>query len=203
MLHDEGYVKFSVLFQQEPLDMPVPRTLLSARDTLHQMGLIGVYPDGIGFGNVSVRVPGTDAFFITGTQTGSVFPLTEKEVALVTRADIPDNTVYCRGAVAASSESMTHAACYLHRRDISMVIHVHHAGLWQTHIHEVPTTPPSITYGTPQMADAIGSLCAAGGAGGMIVAAGHQDGIFVFGTDAETALSMLLRFYETWSAKRG
>ena len=122
MLHDEGYVKFSVLFQQEPLDMPVPRTLLSVRDTLHQMGLIGVYPDGIGFGNVSVRVPGTEAFFITGTQTGSVFPLTENEVALVTQADIPANTVHCRGSVAASSETMTHAACYLHRKDISLPV---------------------------------------------------------------------------------
>lgn len=203
MLHDEGYVKFSVRFQQEPLGVPVPGALLTVRDTLHQMGLIGVYPDGIGFGNVSMRVPGTDTFLITGTQTGSVFPISETEVALVTRADIPANTVYCRGAVAASSESMTHAACYFRRRDIGMVIHVHHSGLWQTLMHRVPTTPMSITYGTPEMADAIGAVCASGGDSGLIVAAGHQDGIFVYGIHADSALTALLRYYETWSANRG
>jgi hypothetical protein len=57
MTHDEkGYIQFEC--DWEPAAAPVvPEPLLEWRDKLHRLGLIGVYPDGIGFGNVSVRTP--------------------------------------------------------------------------------------------------------------------------------------------------
>lgn len=203
MLHDEGYIQFLMNYTQRRVYVPIPQALLQVRDRLHRMGMIGVYPDGVGYGNVSMRIPGTSQFLITGTRTGQIFPFTQEAVCLVTHADISSNSVNCTGLVPASSESMTHAACYFSRADIEMVIHVHHAGLWQTLMYTLPTTAADITYGTPAMACAIGELCASGGPTGLIVASGHQDGIFVYGTQADLALSELIRHYATWSAKRG
>ena len=42
----------------------------AARTTLHDAGLIGVYPSGIGYGNVSLRLAG-NLFLISGSGTGS------------------------------------------------------------------------------------------------------------------------------------
>ena len=42
----------------------------AARTTLHDAGLIGVYPSGIGYGNISLRLAG-NLFLISGSGTGS------------------------------------------------------------------------------------------------------------------------------------
>lgn len=72
----EGVIKFQLDFRQgPPPEAPDLVELDAWRDVLLRHGLIGQDPgryDGLGFGNLSRRVPGrTDnAFIISGTQTG-------------------------------------------------------------------------------------------------------------------------------------
>jgi hypothetical protein len=64
LIRDEGYVKF----HQErvvaaPLSEALWRGLEAARDELYRAGLVGMYADGIGFGNVSWLEPGIEISF--------------------------------------------------------------------------------------------------------------------------------------------
>ena len=54
-------------------------------------GLIGAYPNGVGFGNVSVRIPRSRRFIISGTATGKIAFLTGAHYTLVTDFDIESN----------------------------------------------------------------------------------------------------------------
>ena len=83
----------------------------AARTTLHDAGLIGVYPSGIGYGNVSLRLAG-NLFLISGSGTGSSRLLGKQGYSLVRAFDPLENTVASFGPVQASSESMTHGAVY-------------------------------------------------------------------------------------------
>lgn len=67
------------------------------------------------------------------------------------------------GAKAASSESLSHAACYLGNDSVSVVIHIHDAMLWERAQTHFPVTDPGAEYGTPAMAHAVGKLSVAGG----------------------------------------
>ena len=68
---DEGYVKYVA----ERRDGIVPHSaqldeLNQARTALFDLGLIGVYPDGVGYGNLSFRNSGNQ-FVITASATGT------------------------------------------------------------------------------------------------------------------------------------
>ncbi len=67
MTRDEkGYIQFHC--DWTPAELPVvPAALLDCRERLHRLGLIGVYPDGIGFGNISTRNP------VSALETGFLF----------------------------------------------------------------------------------------------------------------------------------
>ncbi|HEX5668085.1 MAG TPA: class II aldolase/adducin family protein, partial [Chitinophagaceae bacterium] len=94
------------------------------RDRMYEKRLIGVYPDGIGFGNISQRWKG-NTFLISGTATGGFTTLNESHYSLVTHYDLGTNSVTCEGRVKASSESLTHAAIYECSATTHAVIHVH------------------------------------------------------------------------------
>jgi len=53
---DEGYIKFRCLHTPGPApECAGLDVLIRIRNRLHGLGLIGVLPDGIGFGNISLR----------------------------------------------------------------------------------------------------------------------------------------------------
>ena len=55
MIIDEGYIKFSLTMHDGPAPAhPAFDELNKARKELNNRSLIGVYPNGIGFGNVSL-----------------------------------------------------------------------------------------------------------------------------------------------------
>jgi L-ribulose-5-phosphate 4-epimerase len=214
VVHDEkGYIQFQC--DWEPADPPdVPPELIEWRDRLHRMGLIGVYPDGIGFGNVSVRggaVSSLDeslrqnaqsqitSFFISGTATGHLPSLSPEHFAEVTAFDIAANWLRCRGAVKASSESLSHAAVYRSDPSARAVIHVHHLGLWEHHRDRLPTTDHAAEAGTPQMAGAIESLLRDDGVrrAGLFIMGGHREGIMSFGPTLEEAGGRLLQLHRS------
>lgn len=197
-MRDEGVTKYNCRFRrtQAPVH-PCLNDLLGCRNRLFNQNLVGVYPDGIGYGNVSLRPEGWRHFFITGTQTGHKPTLGAGDIALVTAYDIAANTVECEGLIAASSESMTHAAVYELSAEIGAVIHVHHRALWQRAAVHVPTTAAHIAYGTPAMAREMLRLCREAGLlqRGVLVMAGHEEGVITFGKDlasAEATLNQVL-----------
>ena len=98
--------------------------LNDARTGLHKLRLIGVYPDGIGYGNLSIRFSGEE-FIISGTATGAKDVLNLSEYCLVKSFDIAHNKVVSSGPIQASAESMTHGAVYHSCSAVNCVIHIH------------------------------------------------------------------------------
>lgn len=194
-MQDDGVIKYHCEWQRSEItfeNTPLPE-LIVWRDRLHAVGLIGVYPDGVGFGNVSQRLTHR-SFLITGTQTGHHITTQPTHYTLVDRWNIDQNSLHCIGPSKASSESLTHAALYEHSVDIQAVIHVHHAGLWSMYQHQLPTTLAAIPYGTPAMAYEMWRLFHESDLANrkILVMAGHEDGLITFGSSLATAAAVLL-----------
>ena len=195
---DEGVIKYSCEFI--PSESVAPEkisSLMQWRDFLHALGLIGAYENGIGFGNISIRIANSMQFIISGTQTGHIAKLAPEYYTIVTNFEIEKNHLTCCGPIRASSESLTHAAIYSQQPHINAIIHVHHPQLWQNLLGRVPTTHPDVPYGTPEMAKEIFRLLAEENLSKqkILVMSGHQDGCLTFGKDLNEAGKILIRYY--------
>lgn len=191
---DEGVVKYRCDWTQaESVAVKNIADLMELRDRLHSWGLIGVYENGIGFGNVSVRLGNSCQFIISGTQTAHLPSLGPEFYCTVTEFDLEQNCLGCRGPVQASSESLTHAALYLHRDDVGGIIHVHNPQLWQQLLFKIPTTRKEVPYGTPEMALEMFRLFEEENLGDrkILAMAGHEDGIICFGGNLDEAGKVL------------
>jgi len=164
-----------------------------ARTTLFDLGLIGAYPNGIGYGNLSLRTSGQQ-FLITGSATGATRRLQPDQFCLIESFSIARNSVRCRGSLDASSESMTHGAIYAANPAVHCVIHVHSRLLFDALLaHEAPHTPADIPYGTPAMARAVAQLVATQPTLPVLfVMAGHDEGIVAYGADIDSVLALLV-----------
>lgn len=194
---DEGYVKYQCRWinQLSVSDAEIEE-LNRWRAKLYSIGAIGQYDNGIGFGNISVRIGRSLEFIISGTQTGGLPHLTSDHYTKVTEFDWETNTVVCVGSIKASSETLTHAAIYSADSEVNAVIHVHYPQLWQKLLDRVPTTNPNCAYGTPDMAREIISLSQqpAVKAQKIVIMSGHRDGILTFGKDLDEAGGVFLKF---------
>ena len=110
--------------------------------------------------------------------------------------NIDDNAVQCVGPLKASSESLTHAAIYMADPGANAVIHVHCIDLWNELIHKVPTTNPSMDYGTIALARDIFRLFKESDVieKRIIIMAGDRAGILTFGHDMDEAANVLLSY---------
>lgn len=175
------------------------------RNKMYQRRLIGVYEDGIGYGNISCRRSGsTHSFHITGSATGHLPRLSAVHFTTVTGFDLEKNTVHCRGPIVASSESMSHAVIYRDCPEVRGVIHVHHARLWKFLLGRVPTTADGATYGSPEMAVSILDLLRTTSLREVkiFVMRSHPEGVFAFGNDLAEAAAVLLRWLEKLPAEK-
>ena len=191
---DEGVVKYRCDWEEaDPVAAGNIGDLMTWRERLHSWGLIGVYENGIGFGNVSVRLGNSCQFVISGTQTAHLSALGPESYCIVTEFNLEQNFLGCRGPVQASSESLTHAALYLHREDVGGIIHVHNPKLWQQLLFKIPTTRKEIPYGTPQMALEMFRLFEEENLAErkILAMAGHEDGIICFGSTLDEAGKVL------------
>ncbi len=191
---DEGYIKFNchwIPSNDIPLAMVAELNLW--RNILYQKGLIGAYPDGIGFGNISMRWK-ENMFLISGSATGGLATLNESHYSLVTNYDLSTNSVTCEGPLKASSESLTHASIYECSPATNAVIHVHDLNAWNRLIYHVPTSSANVPYGTPEMANEIKRLFEETSLSTekILVMGGHQEGIISFGEDLEEAGNILI-----------
>jgi L-ribulose-5-phosphate 4-epimerase len=166
------------------------------REILYNMDLIGAYENGVGFGNISMRIGTANQFFITGSATGEIPELEPGHYVRVNSFNIADNAVQCIGPLKASSESLTHAAIYSADSDTNAVIHIHSFELWSELIYKVPTTNPAMDYGTIGLALDIARLFSESDVfeKRIIVMAGDRAGILTFGHDIEEAVGVLMEY---------
>jgi len=192
----EGYIKFS--YQWKQIDCNIPdkcyNELNKRRDKLYNLNLIGAYENGIGFGNISMRIPGSNKFYISSSGTGKYKKLLPKHYALVTGFNFNENSINCTGLHPASSESLTHAAVYESLYEVNAVVHIHHLKLWKKLKNKFPTTNPLIEYGTSDMAFEIVRIIQTN-ENQIVVMGGHKEGILSFGEDLPEAVEVLFSHY--------
>lgn len=191
---DEGYVKYHAHHVLEPAPQhPLLSALDATRTKLHDLGLIGMYDNGIGFGNLSLRTK-DNQFIISGSGTGGKRILGESGYCLVTSFDPDANSVECAGPIQASSEAMTHGAVYAENPRVQCVIHIHSRLLFDRLLAQNwPHTPKSAAYGTPAIAKAIASLVRGAQTDlALFVLAGHDEGLVAYGPSIEATRDLLI-----------
>ena len=193
---EDGYIKFTCHMIPERIEIPdsLFTPLNFWREEMWQKSLIGAYPDGIGYGNISIRVPQSDQFYISGSATGSLPELDQFHYPLVEKCDLEQNTLWCKGLIKASSESMSHASVYSCDVGIGAVVHIHNRKLWDNYLDILPTTSREVEYGTPEMGYEIIRLMGFPETQQrkVFVMGGHAEGIVSFGKTVEEAARILL-----------
>ena len=195
---NEGYIKFHchLSHTDEIIDRALYSEINDCRNLLFSKSLIGAYSNGVGYGNISVRRETSNEFYISGSATGAIDHLIPTHYVLVNKVDIATNTVFCLGCIEASSESMSHAVIYQSNRAINAVVHIHSQKIWETYLHKLPTTPENCAYGTPEIAEAIARLVRENPENrGIIITAGHQEGIITYGETVEEAATIALSYF--------
>jgi len=198
----EGYIKFNCNWEQKKIQIQdeIFGQLDAARTQLYELELIGMYPDGIGFGNISVKSAESSSFIITGSATGQFDKLEPKHFALVTGYNFNLNAISCKGQTKASAESLSHAAIYETLPEVVAVVHIHCLSLWEKLLNVLPTTSAEIEYGTPEMAEAIRELISEMKSDEkVIVMGGHREGILAFGQNLDEATSEIIKIYNRLS----
>jgi ribulose-5-phosphate 4-epimerase/fuculose-1-phosphate aldolase len=197
----EGYIKFQCNWEEKEILISdeLFLQLEKERTKLYNMGLIGRYPDGIGFGNISVRIK-ERTFIITGSTTGQFDTLNQSHYSLVSEYNFESNSISCKGLTKASAESLTHAAAYEALPETGAVVHVHCLWLWEKLLNNYPTTSEQIEYGTPEMALAVQALAAEmqNSEEKIIIMGGHQEGILVFGKNLEEATTQIIEIFNRY-----
>ncbi len=191
---DEGYLKFNCTWiKAGSVSKNKIVEINSWRDTLYGLGLIGVYNNGIGFGNISIRFD-SHSFLITGSATGAIEKLNENHYVIVNEYNLLQNSLTCTGPIKASSESLSHAVVYECSPETNAVIHIHNLDMWEKYIYKVPSTKVDALYGTPEMAEEIKRLFSATDltVQKFIVMGGHKEGIITFGKTLDEAGRILL-----------
>ena len=191
---DEGVIKFSS--EQVAGHVSVSAALQqlnAARTMLFELGLIGAYPDGIGYGNLSLRETGTQ-FVISASATGADHTLRFDQYCVVEAFSMERNSVRSRGALPASSESLTHGAIYLANPAVQCVIHVHSRALFDVlQAQGAARTGADIAYGTPAMAQAVMQLVQTQPVLPVLfVMAGHDEGVVAYGADVASVSALLI-----------
>lgn len=197
----EGYIKFQCNWTKEEIEVSDDLFLLmgKARSRLYELGLIGMYPDGIGFGNLSVRTERC-SFVITGSATGQFAALKLSHYAVVSTYSFTGNSIACKGLTKASAESLTHAAIYDVLPEVGAVVHIHCLRLWEKLLNTYPSTSGEIEYGTPEMAYAVQALASElkRKEEKIIVMGGHREGILAFGQNLEEATRQVINIYNRY-----
>ena len=200
----EGVIKYQLDFlPSAPLAEDIG-ALNQWRSILHGLGLVGQQADrylGYGFGNLSQRSRvNVEQFLISASQTGHIAQLDASHYSLIKSFDIEANRVQATGCMPPSSESLSHAMIYRLNPQIQAVFHIHDPVLWQFGLRQgYPSSSADVEYGTVAMAQELERLylnselsdC------GVLMMAGHEDGVMVFGDSLD---QVGLRLIQLWVA---
>ncbi|MEL6987972.1 MAG: class II aldolase/adducin family protein [Bacteroidota bacterium] len=196
MTIDEGYIKFNCKWQEKPFESGIEiQQLIDFRNRVRKCGLIGVYDNGIGYGNVSQRYI-DNSFYISGSATGTIDSATQNHFSLVNSYNVRQNHVHCEGPSKASSESMSHAAIYASLDWVQVVLHIHDMEFWETNKGILPSTIQEAAYGTPEMALSIKEVLSkpVNVDRRIIIMSGHEEGILLYGKDFDEVWNLLINF---------
>lgn len=191
----EGVIKYQLHFirAEPPSGWGYPH-LESWRRILFRLQMIGRDPHrygGLGYGNASQRT--TAGFVISATQTGELECLQPEHYCLIEKADLEANKVAARGVYPPSSEALTHAAVYQGSPLAQAVFHGHCPEIWRRGRElKLDRTPEGVAYGTPAMATAVMDLVKIHPESGIILMAGHPDGVVAYGGSPLQAGRMLV-----------
>ncbi|HIP13483.1 MAG TPA: class II aldolase/adducin family protein [Sulfurospirillum arcachonense] len=194
MSQEEGVVKYSLEFKKtEPISSTCKDKIEVIREDMYALNLIGAYDDGIGFGNISLKIDNSDKFVITGTQTGHLKHLHVENYSLVEKVDFDTFTTYASGACQPSSEAITHACIYALDAKIKAIIHVHNEKLWRYMLEHDYISTSDVEYGSLEMTKDIQQIYSSLDAleNCSFVMKGHFEGVFVFAEDIEGAKKLL------------
>lgn len=190
---DEGYIKYDCQWAKQ--DIAIEQSIFdeinSWRTINYKRGWIGMYPNGIGYGNISLRL-NESTFLVSGSATGDKDVLCRDHYAIVTAFDISNNWIQCSGQTEASSESLSHAALYKIDQQILRIVHIHNEAIWVKYLDVLPTTSKDIAYGTPEMAlELQKKRLEIKDSKGAIIMGGHPEGILVFGNNFDEIFTIL------------
>ncbi len=176
------------------------------RSQLYQLQLIGQYPNGVGYGNLSVRSQ-DQSFFITATQTGHLPNLEVCDYPQVVSYNPDHHSLIVKGSKLPSSEAPTHSAIYALNPKIKTIFHIHSPEIWQRLLEiNYLATIADVEYGTLEMAREIARIYEPIEdifAHNVFVMAGHEDGIFAFGQNLNQAGLAILRVYNKFLSDAG
>jgi len=193
----DGIIKFNYACDNHNYIIPqsVYACLNPVRNFLHNKGYIGVYSNGISYGNISIR-SNNSHFFITASNTGFLKQTLKKHYVKVTKCAPEENLLVYEGSGLPSSESLSHYIIYKESPTINAVIHIHDKLLWHKLKDTLPTSSPHITYGSLEMVYEIKQLFKSTNLARekILVMGGHEDGIIVFGEDINEALGKINEF---------
>ncbi len=196
---DEGVVKYSLEFIEDKnaIKFEDIKELEECRERLYELELIGAYPDGIGFGNIS-QLSQNGGFIITSTQTGHLANLDENLYSKVDRVDIEAFTTYARGSTKPSSEAITHEAIYRLDDSIKAIIHIHNEKLWRYMIDHGYKTTTDVPYGSPQMVESVEEIYQTKEElrKNIFAMRGHFEGVFAFGETIGEVEEVVLGLYD-------
>ncbi|OYT16584.1 MAG: rRNA adenine methyltransferase [Bacteroidetes bacterium 4572_77] len=191
-MEQEGIIKYQCDWEQKQLleYSAELKPLISWRDLAFQKGYIGVGVQGIGFGNISVRVGGQ--FLISASATGHLKKSSKRDFSLVKQWNFSENWLSCVGEKKASSESLSHAVVYEILPEVQMVLHIHHPELWMKYKNILPATPSGIAYGTPEMALSISQLIKQkqNKKSGVFLMKAHEDGLIAYAQTYEAMFKL-------------
>lgn len=204
---NEGVIKYdkSHFLKTDPLQKDEFQELEEVREQLYRTKLIGVYPNGLGYGNISQRknyshfhATNSPQFLITGTQTGHLAKLGGAHYTRVVDFSLDEFKIKTVGPTEASSEALTHASVYQFHPEIQAIIHIHSSQIWKGMLKELyPQTGANIPYGTQEMAFAIKECLSKENRNeGVIVMAGHEDGVISYGPSLERAAELIFKLYQ-------
>ena len=209
---NEGVIKYdkSDFLKTDPLESSEYLELEKCREQLYRTKLIGVYENGLGYGNISElknyqAFHGTTSpqFLITGTQTGHFSRLQGEHYTRVVDFSLEKFNIKTVGPIEASSEALTHASVYQFNSKIKAIIHIHSKEIWKGMLQSnYPHTAEAIPYGTKEMAYAIKDCLNSSGEG-LIVMAGHEDGVISYGPTLKIAEELIFEVYRKFIKTSG
>jgi len=166
------------------------------RQLLKLHDYIGQYPNGISYGNISMRRGKSKHFIISASDTGKIIDTTAVHYVEIIHCDISENTCYYKGAGLPSSEALSHFILYNYSPEINAVIHLHNKELWKKLLYKVPTSSPEVEYGTQEMVEEIRRLLERTDLmkEKILVMGGHEDGIICFGESLTEAWDILMTY---------
>lgn len=193
---DDGVIKFNDhLSDGEPPEDIFIQELNTWRTSLYNIGLLGSYENGVGYGNISRRFK-NNSFIISGSATGNKPLLTSHDYVQVSDIDINTNTTMSIGKISPSSESMTHGIIYQTLPETKCIMHIHNRNFWDKFKNVLPTSAEHIAYGTPEMALEVKRLILSVSAHKtqILIMGGHPEGIIAYGNSIEEVGDRLLEF---------